>query len=102
MAAPSLAAIAAVAKPIPDVPPSTTILFPCKVMGYSVCVSIEVPFLLPFSCIRQLLHVKWSTLFGPCLVLEVVTLVEIRDEPGLHGIPAEPLAGQCARRRVVD
>ena len=30
MAAPSLAAISAVAKPIPDVPPSTTILFPFK------------------------------------------------------------------------
>jgi hypothetical protein len=34
MAAPSLAAISAVAKPIPDVPPSTTILFPFKVLGY--------------------------------------------------------------------
>ena len=43
MAAPSLAAISAVAKPIPDVPPSTTILFPFNVMGDAVCASIGNP-----------------------------------------------------------
>jgi hypothetical protein len=36
MVASSRAAISAVAKPLPDVPPSRTILFPFKVLGYSV------------------------------------------------------------------
>src|SRR5450755_47781 len=36
------------------------------------------------------------------LVLEVMTFFEIRDEPGLHGMPSQPLLGQCARGREVE
>jgi hypothetical protein len=54
MAAPSLAAISAVAKPMPDVPPRRTILLPLNVMLSAVCVSIEAPsFACFFMCFAE-------------------------------------------------